>query len=333
MLLDAGLVPDRLSQVPELARQAEAFGFDGVWTSETQHDPFLPLVLAAEHSQRLTLGTAVAISLARSPMTVAYTAWDLAGASAGRFILGLGTQVRAHIRRRFGMPWPESPPAQQREFVEALRAIWRSWSDGEPLDFRGQYYKLTLMTPFFRPPPIDSPAVPVYLAAVNPGLARLAGEVADGLHAHPLHTADYLRQVVRPAIAAGAETAGRDPAQVALSVTAFVVEDENEADEVRRQIAFYASTPAYRRVLALHGWESVGERLSQLARRGQWAAMGAEVPDDMLEQVAVVAPAEELGAALRRRYQGLADRLTIYRPFRAGERDEDWRRLLAGWQS
>ena len=328
MLFDAGLAPVGLTEVPAIVCQAEALGFDGLWTSETQRDPFLPLALLAEHSQRLSLGTAVAISLARSPMTVAHTAWDLAGASAGRFILGLGTQVRAHIRRRFGMAWPQSPLAQQREFVLALRAIWRTWSQGEPLDFRGEYYRLNLMTPFFTPPPIEQPHIPVYLAAVNPGLARLAGELADGLHAHPLHTADYLRQVVRPALAGGAEAAGRDPSQVALSVTAFVVEDEDEATEVRGQIAFYASTPAYRRVLALHGWQAVGERLSQLARQGKWQAMGDEIPDEMLAAVAVVAPPGELGAALRQRYAGLADRLTVYRPYRPGERDDEWRQLL-----
>lgn len=246
MQLDVNIAPDSLSGVGPLAEAAEALGFDCLWTSETQHDPFLPLGLIAGATQSIHFGTAVAIAFARSPTTTAYTAWDLAAASGGRFILGLGTQVRAHVERRFGLRWPKSPVGQLREFVAALRALWRAWQTGERLNQRGHYYKLTLMTPFFNPGPIDHPQIPIFLAAVNPGLIGLAGEIADGLHGHPLHSARYLRQVVRPALAAGCKRAGRDPDGIELSVTAFVATDEQMAAEVRSQISFYASTPSYR---------------------------------------------------------------------------------------
>lgn len=332
MHLDASITPDRLSQVPDLARAAEAMGFDAVWTSETQHDPFLPLALVAEHSQRLHFGTAVAIAFARSPATLAYTAWDLAAASGGRFILGLGTQVKAHIERRFGMPWPESPVGKLREMIAAVRAFWHAWQTGERLNHRGQHFKLTLMTPFFNPGPINHPEIPIYIAGVNRGLCRLAGETADGFHAHPYHSPEYLRQVVRPAIAEGAARAGRSPEAVSLSVTAFAAWDEASADFCRSQIAFYASTPSYRPVMALHGWGEVADRLSALARRGAWGEMAGLISDEMLGTFALVGPAEDLGPALHARYQGLADRVTLYLPFYPGTQDDFWRRLVRGFR-
>ena len=204
MRLDALLPPASLTSLPELARSAEAAGFDALWSTETQHDPFLPLALAAEHTQRINLGTAIAVAFARSPAVLAYTAWDLADASHGRFILGLGTQVKAHVERRFGMPWPDSPVGKLRDLIQAMRALWRAWQEGERLNHRGPYHKLTLMTPFFNPGPIEYPSIPVYIAGVNSALCRLAGELADGFLAHPYHSADYLRQVVRPEIDAGA---------------------------------------------------------------------------------------------------------------------------------
>ncbi|MGA9531453.1 MAG: TIGR03617 family F420-dependent LLM class oxidoreductase [Anaerolineales bacterium] len=327
MKFDTSIAPESLTQMPALAESAERVGFDAIWTSETQHNPFLPLAIAAEHSDTIGLGTAIAVAFARSPGTVAYTAWDLAAASGGRFMLGLGTQVRAHIERRFGLDWPEPPAEGLREFVGAVRALWASWQHGEKLAYRGDRYKLTLMTPFFNPGPIDHPEIPIFLAGVNPGMCRLAGEIADGLHAHPLHSVRYLQKVVQPAVADGAAAAGREPGEVQLSVTAFVVTDEREADLVRSQIAFYASTPTYRRVLALHGWGDVAERLSALVRRGEWETMAAEISDPILETFAVVASEAELGAALRARYDGLADRLTIYRPFRADADLASWRSL------
>lgn len=326
MLLDVALMAVPLTQMPSLAQAAEQVGFAAAWTSETQHDPFLPLALAAEHTSRLQLGTAVAIAFARSPLSLAQLAWDLAAQSDGRFILGLGTQVRAHIERRFGMPWPDSPVTQLREQVLAIRAIWHAWQTGQRLNFRGERYKLTLMTPFFNPGPIAQPQIPIYLSGVNTGLARLAGEVADGFHAHPFHTPAYLRDVIRPALVEG--RAGSGPAPV-LSATVFAITSEAERATVREQIAFYASTPSYRAVLAHHGWGEVGEQLSALAARGRWAEMPALIDDTLLAAFAVEAPLVALGPLLRARYADLADRLTLYKPYQPGVDDVGWNRIIA----
>jgi probable F420-dependent oxidoreductase len=328
--LDAALAPASLGDAPAQAAAAEALGFDTVWTSETQHDPFLSLALAAEHTTHLGLGTAVAIAFARSPTVLAHTAWDLAAASAGRFRLGLGTQVRPHIERRFGLAWPASPAAALREYIQALRAVWHTWQSGERLDFRGEVYRLTLMTPFFSPGPIEHPSIPIYLAGVNRGLIQLAGECADGLHAHPLHSARYLREVVHPALRDGARRGGREPGRIDISASVFTVTDPDEDAVARSQISFYASTPSYRPVMELHGWGEVADRLSGLARRGAWLDMPAQIDDEMLRTFAVVADRGELAAALRDRYHGLADRLTLYLPFRPGERDPFWKDLALG---
>lgn len=327
MQLDANLPPTSLRQTPALTQAAEEIGFDALWSTETQHDPFLPLALVAEHSQRLHFGTAVALGFTRSPGTLAYTAWDLAEVSRGRFILGLGTQVRAHVVRRFGMPWPESPVGKLRETIGAIRALWAAWQKGEPLNFRGEHFKLTLMTPFFDPGPIDHPQIPIYIAGVNKGLCRLAGEVADGLLVHPYHSERYLRQVVIPAVAMGASRSGRDSAAVKLAVTVMMVTEPDATDFVRAQIAFYASTPSYRPVMALHGWGEVADQLRLMARRGAWGEMADLIDDKMLRTFAVVASGEALADALRERYAGLADRLSLYLPFSPGDRDSFWRRL------
>jgi len=327
MRLDALLPPASLTSLPELARSAEAGGFDALWSTETQHDPFLPLALAAEHTRRMTLGTAIAVAFARSPAVLAYTAWDLADASHGRFILGLGTQVKAHIERRFGMPWPDSPVGKLRDLIQAMRALWRAWQEGERLDHRVPYHKLTLMTPFVNPGPIEYPSIPVYVAGVNTALCRLAGELADGFLAHPYQSADYLRQVVRPEIDAGAERAGRAPSAIRLCVTALTATDAGEQEFARSQIAFYASTPTYRPVMAHHGWGEIADRLRDLARRAAWGEMPELITDEMLSTFAVVAPEADLAAALLERYRGLADRLSLYLPYTPGSRDAFWRRL------
>lgn len=328
MHLDLAFMTNTLGQIPALARAAEALGFGAAWTSETQHDPFLPLALVGEHTQRLQFGTAVAIGFARSPMTLAHTAWDLADQSGGRFLLGLGTQVKPHIEKRFGMPWPASPVHKLREMVLALRAIWNCWQTGERLNFRGEYFKHTLMTPFFNPGPIAHPHIPVYIAGVNTGLARLCGEVCDGFHVHPFHTARYLREVLRPAIAEGAARAGRDPARIALAASVFTLTSAADRDLARSQIAFYASTPSYRPVLEHHGWTEIGERLSGLASQGQWGEMPGLIDDAMLAEFAVQADSlPELAEPLKDRYTGLLDRVTLYRPFSPGLEDDGWRRL------
>ncbi|MBU4224599.1 MAG: TIGR03617 family F420-dependent LLM class oxidoreductase [Chloroflexi bacterium] len=342
MKLDAALSPTHLQSVPEIARAAEAMGFAALWTTETQHDPFLPCALIAEHTQTIQMGTAIAVSFARNPANLAYTAWDLAAQSGGRFILGLGTQVKAHIERRFGMPWPESPVGKMREQIGAIRAFWDCWQNGTKLDFRGDYYKLTLMSPFFNPGPLQFPSpgrrgaggevggeglIPIYIAGVNTGLAKLAGETCEGFHAHPFNSPRYLREVILPAIEAGTQKAGRKREDVKVSVTAFVATTPEEENFCRAQISFYASTPSYRPVMALHGWEDVAEKLSAHASRGEWGEMFGLVTDEMLREFCLIADEANLAEALKERYRGIADRLTLYLPFTPGEKDGFWKEM------
>jgi probable F420-dependent oxidoreductase len=333
--LDVGLGTegDYLKDIERTARAAEDLGFAGLWTSETKHDAFLPLAIAAGGTQNMELGTSVAIAFSRSPMETAQTAWDLQDLSDGRFVLGLGTQVRAHVTRRFSMPWGR-PAARLREYILALRAIWESFQTEGPLNFEGEFYTHTLMSPFFNPGPIENPEIPIFIAGVNTRLARLAGELCDGFHVHPFHSPEYVRRTVTSAIAEGAEQCNRDPARVELATSVFVVaaETEEEADAqreaVRSQLAFYASTPTYRTVLEAHGWQEVGERLGTLAREKKWREMPALVTDEMLDAFAVEAAPDELGPALKERYEGLIDRVALYLPFVPGERDGFWRTVV-----
>jgi probable F420-dependent oxidoreductase len=333
--LDAGLGTegDYLKGIDRTARAAEDFGFAGLWTSETKHDAFLPLAIAANDTREIELGTSVAIAFSRSPMETAQTAWDLQHLSDGRFVLGLGTQVKAHITRRFSMPWGK-PAVRLREYILAVRAIWASFQNEGPLQFEGEFYKHTLMTPFFNPGPIDHPAIPVYIAGVNTRLAKLAGEICDGFHVHPFHSPEYVRQTVIPAIAYGARQANRDPDQVELATSAFVItgvngeETKERRESVRAQISFYASTPTYRTVLEAHDWEEVGERLGTMSREKKWREMPALITDEMLAAFAVEAAPDELGTALKDRYDGLIDRVSLYIPFVSGERDSFWRTVV-----
>ena len=335
MKLDAGLGTEGkyLKEIDRTARAAEELGFDGLWTSETKHDAFLPLAIAANETQEIELGTSVAIAFSRSPMETAQTAWDLQDLSDGRFLLGLGTQVKAHVTRRFSMPWGR-PAARLHEYILALRAIWESFQTEGPLQFEGEFYRHTLMSPFFNPGPIEHPEIPVYIAGVNTRLARLAGEICDGFHVHPFHTPEYVRQTVKPTIAEGAEGAGRNPEQIVLATSVFVIAAENEEEateqreSVRSQISFYASTPTYRPVLEAHGWEEVGERLGTLAREKKWREMPSLITDEMLAAFAVEAAPDEIGGALKERYEGLIDRVALYLPFVPGERDEFWRAVV-----
>ena len=343
MKLDAALPPIGLKDVPAIAKAAEEIGFDALWTQETQHDPFLPCALIAEHTARLNFGTAIAVSFARSPANLAYTAWDLAAQSGGRFILGLGTQVKAHIERRFGQPWPESVTGKLREQIQVIRAFWDCWQNGTKLNFRGEYYKVTLMSPFFNPGPLPSlpspnrggdggGVIPIYIAGVNTGLAKLAGELCEGFHVHPFHSLKYLGEIILPAIEEGAAKERRKRKDVSVSVTAFVATTPEEMNFVRAQVSFYASTPSYRPVMELHGWSAVAEKLSAHASRGEWAEMPMLITDEMLGEFCLVTeedPATGSGLAgeLKKRYEGIADRLTLYTPFVAGERDEWWKNL------
>lgn len=337
MHIDAALLTHQLGTIPALSTAAEHFGFDGLWTAETAHEPFLPLTLAAEHTSRLSLGTAIATAFTRSPATLAYTAWDLARFSRGRFILGLGTQVKAHNERRFGVAW-ERPAAKLREVILAIRALWDCWQNGTRLNFRGEFFKLTLMTDFFNPGPHDYPDIPIYIAGVNPRMCQLAGELCDGLHVHPLHSPRYLAEVIWPNVARGLSAANRRREDIALHSTILVIptDDPHAADieaDVRRQIAFYGSTPSYRAVLALHGWEAIGAELSALAAKKQWAQMPALVTNEMLDAFATRAPWAELPTVIRTRYGGdLLQRVSYYLPFTPGQRDEQWQATIAGFK-
>ena len=314
--IDFYLPDDHLTEVPRQAARAVDIGYDGIFTPDTSHDPFLRISVAAPVAQGLDLGTAVTVAFARSPMTVAQTAWDLAGLTGGRFLLGLGTQIKAHIERRFSMPWG-APARRMSEYIMALRAIWNSWQNGEPLRFRGEFYSLTLMTPFFDPGPIDHPSIPVYVAGVGPRMSHLAGEMCDGYHVHPFHTVRYLQEVTLPAMREGARRGGRTLDQIEMASSVFVVtgRDRREMKTMRRQvsqqIAFYASTPAYRPVLDSHGWD-FGPRLTALSKRGQWDRMADVITDDVVSEVAVEAPIDELGDAIRDRYEGILDRVGLY---------------------
>jgi probable F420-dependent oxidoreductase len=337
MKFDATLAPTPLKDVSAIARAAEEIGFDALWTQETQHDPFLPCALIAEHTTRMKMGTAIAVSFARSPANLAYTAWDLAAQSGGRFILGLGTQVKAHIERRFGMPWPESVTGKLREQIQVLRAIWDCWQNDTKLNFRGEYYKITLMSPFFNPgplPPLPSPdwvggrIIPIYIAGVNTGLARLAGEMCEGFHAHPFHSIRYLEEVIVPGIEEGAARAGRKRQDVEVCVTAFVATTPQEEAFARMQIAFYASTPSYRPVMGLHSWGGTAEKLSAHASRGEWSEMPMLITDEMLDDFCLMTTQESMATDLKKRYAGIADRLTLYTAFVPLERDEWWKNLV-----
>ena len=304
----------RLADAPAVAAGAERAGFGGLWVLEAHTEPFLPLALAAEHTERITLGTAVAVALARNPMVVAHLAHELNRFAQGRLRLGLGAQVGAHIAARFGAP-ADQPAQRMTEFVLALRAIWRCWNNDEELAFRGRFYRHTLMTPAFNPGPSEAGEPRVLLAAVGPRMTAAACQVADGIIAHPLSSPRFLSEVLRPRVAAAA----RPDFELSCPVLVITGRDRAEIDQarsvVRRQIAFYASTPAYRGVLELHGHGALADRLWPMSRAGQWDAMTRLVDDELLGEFSVEAPIESLAAALCQRFGGLLDRVLIYAPY------------------
>lgn len=318
MKVDAVMDTRDLHSVPDQVRRLEEAGYDAAWTAEVSHDPFLPHAVAAVSASRIELGTSIAVAFGRSPMTTAYAAHDLQATSRGRFILGLGSQVKPHVTRRFSMPWGRPAP-QMREYVQALRAIWASWDEGEPLRFEGEYYRHTLMTAMFRPEPGRYGPPRVFLAAVGPAMTRVAGEVTDGLIVHGFTTERYLREVTLPALDEGLARAGRERGDVQVTCPGFVVleggpDTAARIAAVRRQIAFYGSTPAYRPVLALHGWEELADRLHTLSVRkdeGRWAEMGELIDDEVLHAFAVIGRPDEAGAELKRRFGDVVDRVTV----------------------
>ncbi|WP_436493332.1 TIGR03617 family F420-dependent LLM class oxidoreductase [Actinokineospora sp. HUAS TT18] len=310
MKVDSGGYAETVAAAAAAIAAAEDQGYDGAWVAETKLDPFLAMAVAADRTSRIELVTAIAVAFARNPMTVAVQANDIHGLSGGRFALGLGSQIEPHITKRFGMPW-SSPAARMREFVLAVRAIWHAWETGERLAFRGEFYKHTLMTPFFDPGPNPHGNPKVYVAAVGPRMTEVAGEVADGMLCHSFLTERYLREVTLPAVARGRVKAGADLAGFDVSVPPFTATTPEELADVKEKIAFYGSTPAYRAVLDLHGWGELQDELHALSRRGRWAEMPGLVTDDVLNAFAVVGSPDEVAAEVRRRFGDVAQRLTL----------------------
>lgn len=340
MKFDVNILPNDLNAVAETARAVETYGFDGLWTTETAHNPFLPLTHVAAATHRIQLGTGVAIAFPRSPMVMAQIAWDLAAQSHGRFVLGLGTQVKAHITRRFSTEW-SAPVPRLREYIESMRAIWTTFQTGAPLRYTGDQYRFTFMSPFFTPGAIENPEIPIYIAGVNEGLCRLAGEICDGFHVHPFHTVRYLKNLIIPKIDEGAAKAGRAPATCTLASSIFVVtgstaqEIKENSAFVRSQIAFYASTPSYSTVMEMHGWLDLHKQLNTMSREARWFEMGELISDDMLNEFAVVASVNELPHAVKERYEGLLDRVGYYFPFVEGEAEREslWRGAAEAFSS
>ena len=322
MRIDGPLITSALADSADAARTLEARGYDGAFTFEGPHDPFLPLVLAAEATEQLELTTAVAIAFARNPMTLAHQAWDLQALSDGRFHLGLGSQIKAHIERRFSMPW-SAPAARMRELVLAIRAIWSTWQDRTPLRFEGEHYTHTLMTPFFDPGPLEVGPPRIWLGGVGPLMTEAAGEVADGFMVHPFCTERSLHEITLPALERGRARPGARPGPIETSLPVMIATGEDDAameaaiGAVRGQIGFYASTPAYKVVLDVHGWGDLQPRLRDLTRSGDWAGIANEVHDDLLHAVAVVAPPEGVAQEIRRRYGSVLDRVALNAPYSA----------------
>ena len=316
MKVDAALTITKLEAVAAAAPEIEAAGYDGIFSFEGQHDPFFPLLLAAEHTERVQLTTAVAIAFARNPMTLAQTAYDLQLASHGRFRLGLGTQIKPHIEKRFSMPWSQ-PVERMRELVLAIRAIWACWHEGTPLDFRGDFYHHTLMTPFFNPGPSPYGLPGIFLAGVGPRMTEMAGEVADGFIVHPFGSERSLRELTIPAVERGATRAGRSLAdiEVAFPLMAVIADTDEELaqgrDAMRPRLAFYGSTPAYKVILDVHGWGDLQPELNRLSKTGDWATMSALITDEMVDAFSVSGTTDGIGAVIRERYGDLVQRVSF----------------------
>jgi len=334
MKVDGSLRFEDAGGIAAQAKAAEAAGYAAVWTAEAGRDPFLPLTVAAQATDRMELGTGIAVAFARNPMNLATLANDLHQLSEGRFILGLGSQIKAHITKRYSMPWSHPAP-RMRELILAIRAIWESWATGGPLAFRGEFYTHTLMTPFFSPGPNPYGNPKILLAGVGTLMTEVAGEAGDGLLAHPFTTERYLRDVSLPALLGGAAKAGKGRSDLTVSFPGLIAtggtdeEMDTAVTAVKKQIAFYGSTPAYRPVLDLHGWGDLQPELNTLSKRGDWDRMGELVDDDVLDALAVVAPPDKVGARVKERFGGLVDRFSFYIPYDVG--DAAYAELLAGF--
>jgi len=334
MKIDTGLMTSDLRDAGRLAAHAEKLGYDGLWTAEAGHDPFLPAAIAATATDHVTIGTNIAVAFPRSPLVHAQIAWDLQAASRGRFILGLGTQVKGHNERRYSTPWT-APGPRLREMIQLIRHIWDVWQNGTKPGFQGKHYQFSLMTPFFAPAPIEWPNIPIYIAGVNPYVCRLAGELCDGFHIHPFHSMKYIRETVLPNVEHGLARARRPRSAVTLATSGFVIagrtrdEIERARGAVRQQISFYASTRTYITVLEAHGWGETCYRLNEKAAKGDWAGMASLITDEMLHEYAVEGTYDEVPDLLKKKYAGVLDRLAFYMPLRPGADDSAWSRLIA----
>ncbi len=333
MLIDGGLGFDA-ENMGARARQVEEDGYDGAWSAETGHDPLLILAAAAPATERLQLGTGIVVAFGRSPMITATLANDVQLMSKGRLMLGLGSQIKPHIEKRYSMPWSH-PAARMREYILAMRAIWDSWNNSTKLDFRGDFYTHTLMTPFFSPGPNPYGQPKVFLAAVGELMTEVAGEVADGILVHGFTTERYLKEVTLPALDRGLAKAGRERSTFELSYPGFIVtgneaEQERAVGLVKSQIAFYGSTPAYRPVLELHGWGDLQPELNALSKRGEWAEMARLIDDDVLEAFAVTAEPSAVADKVLERVGGVVDRFSFYAPYQLEH--GKWAEVLAGFR-
>lgn len=303
-------------QARTIFRQLEEIGYDGAFSFEAKHDPFLPLALAAEHTSRMLLGTAVAIAFARNPMTLANLGYDLQVITGGRFVLGLGSQVRPHIEHRFSAVWSQ-PARRMREIVLGIRAIWETWEGKGALDFRGQFYRHTLMIPAFNPGPNPFGLPRIFLGGFRPMMTEVAGEVADGFIAHPFNTRQSLLENTMPALERGLARAGRRREDLEIACAVLVVTADTEEGlaarkaAAKKQLAFYGSTPAYRSTLDCHGWGALHVELNALSKRGRWDEMAALISDDILEAIAVVGPRGDIARALTDRLAGIADSVSL----------------------
>ena len=332
------LTTNNLKGIAEEAKWAESMGYDGLCTEDAAHDPMLPLLMAASTTSKVTLETRVTIAFPRSPMVLAYSARDLQDFSGGRFRLGLGTQVKGHIQRRFSTEW-DAPGPRMREYVQSLHAIWGAWQTGERLEYHGEYYNFSLMTPFFSPGRSEQPEPPVFISAVNPYNCRVAGEVCDGVALHPLTTPKYLKEVINPNIADGAARSGRDPKSVNLSNSSFVITGPNQAainankEAVKKQIAFYCSTRSYSKILDVQGFQDLGVWLHEMSLKQQWDQMAELITDEILDAFAVVGGYSEIPGLMKERFDGILDEVVLNAVGPGSQDEAEVKKAIEGLQS
>ena len=328
MKVETALVAPTIDAIGEAARRIEDAGYDSVITPEAGHDPFLPLMIVAEHTKRLKFGTGVAIAFPRSPFVTAQIAWDLQRFSGGRFMLGLGTQVKGHNERRYSTAWPSPPGPRLREYILCLKAIFKTFQSGARPDYQGKHYQFTLISPFFSPGANENEHIPIYISAVNRYNCQLVGELCDGIRMHGFNTTKYTNEVILPAIKEGAEKAGRKLSDIDIVGGAFVITGKNEEEvekakaPVRQQLSFYASTRVYHPVLEVHGWQDAGQQLFRLSMEGKWGEMANMMTDDMLDEMAVIGTYDQIANKLKQRYAGVVTTLDFGFGTRTPEQQE-----------